>query len=83
MPKGRNCSTSPASCSSHRETYPVTESDLERLDDGELIAVRPDGWVCGQLDQLNDIREDIDRARKREREGWLGRISDRPSGWHL
>lgn len=35
-----------------RESYPITESDLERLDDGEAITVRPDGWLRGHSPSL-------------------------------
>lgn len=57
-----------------RETYPVSESALERLDGGEAITVRPDGWLRGQLAQLEAIREDVDRALERNRESWRSRV---------
>lgn len=39
--------------------FPIAESDLERLDDGEVIAVVPDGWKRGQLARLGTIRHQL------------------------
>lgn len=44
----------------------MAESDLERLDAGEVITVRPDGWLRGQLDQPGTVREELERALDRE-----------------
>lgn len=42
------------------------------LDDGEVITVRPDGWVRGQLVRLETVRDDLDRAL--EGEDWRSRL---------
>jgi hypothetical protein len=49
------------------ETYPIASGDLVRLADGEAIAIRPDGWVRGQLHELSDVRRKLDRALEKIR----------------
>lgn len=44
------------------EAYPIAESDIGRLDTGEVIAVVPEGWIRGQLARLSDVRRRLDRA---------------------
>lgn len=48
------------------EAYPIAESDLKRLEDGEVIAVVPEGWMRGRLSRLADIRENLDHALERD-----------------
>lgn len=36
--------------------HPIAECELERVDDGEVIAVIPDGWIRGKLARLKMIR---------------------------
>lgn len=56
----------------------MSESALERLGDGEVITVRLDGWVRGQLGQLETVRDDLDRALEGER--WQARLPNIPRG---
>jgi energy-coupling factor transporter ATP-binding protein EcfA2 len=48
------------------ESHPISEADLLRLDDGEAIAIRADGWQRGQLKQLQDVQSRLDRALETE-----------------
>lgn len=44
------------------ETYPVAESEVTRLRDGEVFVITPEGWVRGQLDELSDVRWELEQA---------------------
>lgn len=48
-----------------RDIYSIAESDLERLNDGRVITVRPNGWLRGQLAQLKAVRGHLNRALDR------------------
>lgn len=39
-----------------QKMYSISERDLERLDDGRVITVRPVGWLRGQLGGQGDTR---------------------------
>jgi type IV secretory pathway TraG/TraD family ATPase VirD4 len=49
------------------ETYPIAESKLARLQNGEAVAIVPNGWVRGQIEELAAVKKRLDRALEKVR----------------